>query len=455
MLGNSYQLNFTFPWSLDSSNDPFEIYQSLISKQPVKHSVFFPIDSESAVLSFSPETFWEEIDGNLLVYPMKGTRPRSNDPDIDKKMREELYLSEKDRAENLMITDLLRSDLGQIAQIGSVEVKEIFQTIPLKSVWQMVTTIRCKIRNHLHFVDLIKAIFPSGSVTGAPKISSMNILANLEKDPRGIYTGAIFRLNPESETIRSQGIVPIRTIQWNKNKGKYFTGSGITVMSKSNEEWKECHDKIQFLKNYSLLETMKGSRYRFFLFMDHLERMKSSAKTLGFSWPNDLEETCKDPIWRSKLPDKLSKVRLLLHQNSTWEFEVSALPEKTKEVILCPKPFLLKGKPLPIHKTTDRGIYSEAQTFFQDLGFEDGILVSDEGCVIESSIRNIFCKINQDWLTPSLAEGGISGVLRNRLLNKNFCRETRITWEKFQKCESILVGNSVRGLQRATLGKPT
>ncbi len=242
--GDIFQANYTFGVEVTLADSPWHVYGYLRRQQPTAYGAYLQIDADRAVLSCSPELFFRWEDGQILTAPMKGTRPRGASPDEDEQLRIELKTSRKDRAENVMIVDLMRNDFGRIARIGTVRVPELFRVEAYPTVFQMISIVTAEVRPDVDMIALLRATFPPGSVTGAPKVKAMELLARCEKAERGVYCGCIGIVFPWREAVLN---VVIRTLQVHGARGWYGTGGGIVIDSDPAREWREAWQKTRFL----------------------------------------------------------------------------------------------------------------------------------------------------------------------------------------------------------------
>lgn len=242
--GEVYQINSTFPLSVKTEGDPAQLYRQIATRHPVAHAAFIE-DEGRTILSFSPELFLQRTGNTLITRPMKGTAPRSADPETDRILGETLHASEKNRAENLMIVDLLRNDLGRLARPGTVRADPLFSLEKYPSVWTMTSTVQAEIASETSLAEILKALFPCGSVTGAPKIAAMKRIQETEPEPRGIYCGSLGWLAPNGDFSLN---VAIRTLVLDaQGQGRYHVGGGIVYDSSPEQEWDECHWKARIL----------------------------------------------------------------------------------------------------------------------------------------------------------------------------------------------------------------
>ncbi|XDD45419.1 chorismate-binding protein [Leptospira sp. WS39.C2] len=461
-LGESYELNFCFPVELKLNGDLFLIYQSLKAKQKTKYSVYYPIIRNSrTILSLSPELFFEVNGDKITTEPMKGTILRGNTKKSDQENFLHLQTSEKERAENVMITDLYRNDLGRIAKQGTVEVEELFSIRGLNTVWQMVSKVTATLEESFTWNTILSALFPSGSVIGAPKRNSYELLRTLETTNRGTYTGAFFTSEEKNKIPWIRASVTIRTLfidsEDKTHKAIYGIGSGVTVLSKPKEEYEECLSKLTVITSpvpptFEILETLKVSKGRIFLKELHGKRMETTAKRFGFSFSKSkLEDTFQEI--QNRVDGKF-RIRLLLQEGGSFQWESTALPKRSirptirlgfaKEPINSDNIFLY-------HKTTNRNVYNHLTEVCKGYGVDDCILWDKVGNVLETTIRNLFYKEKGKWYTPSLETGGLPGVFRESLIRKGWVKEKPTSKDDFLMAETILVGNSVRGFERVTL----
>ncbi|EMY60207.1 chorismate-binding protein [Leptospira terpstrae] len=457
LLGESYELNLCFPISITIEGDLFLYYQSLKTKQKTKYSAYFPT-KDSRILSFSPELFFEVQGDQIQTEPMKGTILRGYTSKEDEKNKSNLKSSAKERAENVMITDLYRNDLGRIAKQGTVQVTDLFLVMGLSTVWQMVSKVEAKLKEPFTWFSVLKALFPSGSVIGAPKRRSFEILRRLEGNDRGLYTGSIFvsELLDGKPWIRSN--VTIRTMHLKPNgnlwSGIYGVGSGVTVLSDAEPEYEECLSKLKFITNphlppFEILETLRFYNGHYFLKNLHLERMEKTANRLGYPFSkSNAEATLKTLADVSK--GRL-RVRLLLSERGEFRGETFSLTKTKKRPTIrigfANQPVDSKDIFL-YYKTTERTYYTEQLEECKTRGVEDCVLFAANEEVLETNIRNLFLRIGKVWMTPSLEKGGLPGVFREALLRKGWVKETALYKSDIETADEILVGNSLRGFER-------
>jgi len=440
--GDCYQVNFTFPLQFTWFGRPAALYARLRQRQPVRYGGFVG-NADAAQVSLSPELFLERRGNRLLTRPMKGTAPRSVAP-------EQLLASAKDRAENLMIVDLLRNDLGRIAASGSVKVDRLFDIEAYPTVWQMVSEVSAGIAPQVSFGEILRALFPCGSITGAPKIRAMQIAAELEAQPRGLYTGALGWLAPNGDFRLN---VAIRTLDLQAGGvGRLGIGSGIVADSDSAAEWAECHLKARFLSEddpgIRLIETLRredGSYPRLAL---HMKRLRNSAAWLGFAFDEQkilaaLADVSPAGQWR---------VRLTLAKHGTCDVAAFPLldePAGPRHAVLAASP-IDSLHPLRRHKTTDRALYDVAlKAIASDPAIFDQVFLNERGEVAEGARSNVFVERDGLLLTPPVSSGALPGVLRAELLAEGRARECVLLPADLK--DGFWLGNALRGLVRVSL----
>lgn len=464
--GNTYQVNHTFRLRADHAGDPLGLYLDLARSQNAGYGAF--LDSGRwVVASASPELFFEWRHGRLTCRPMKGTAARGPDLASDETQRSRLEHSEKDRAENLMIVDMVRNDLGRIACTGTVAVPALFTTEKYDTVWQLTSTVTATARPGLGLVDVFAALFPSASITGAPKVATMRIIRELERDPRGVYCGAIGFGGPGADGQPEWAFnVAIRTVLMDQHTGValYGTGGGITYDSTARGEYREAVLKAEVLArrsaDFRLLETFRwdpeGSLpEEGFRRLDlHLERLADSARY--FDVPFDPAEV-RAALDRAVAGRTASqRVRLLVDRTGLVEVEATPLdpdppvahPPGLLHLALdtCP---VDDSDPFLHHKTTNREVYDAASR--RHPRADDVILVNRRGEVTETTIGNLVAECDGDWVTPPVSSGCLPGVERRALLESGTIRERVLTADDLRSARRLARVNSVRGWQEAVL----
>ncbi len=456
--GDVYQLNFTFPLRIRFAGGQAALYDRLRRRQPVQYGALLHWHREHYLLSFSPELFFRlERHGatrRMTTRPMKGTARRGRTTAEDRQIAENLRGDAKSRAENVMIVDLLRNDLGRLCEFGGVEVENLFATERYSTLWQMTSTIRGVLRSDVGFEQILRAMFPCGSVTGAPKVRAMQLLGQIEEEPRGVYTGAIGFFSRE----RSVFNVAIRTLELNGEKCAMGVGSGIVIDSNAAEEFRECALKAEFLTDseeaFSLIETVLWEG-RYPLLELHLDRLEDSADYFDFFCDRASIKAALLSLGASFSDEAARKVRLLLDRAGELRIEHDAITH------------LLAGRPGRVcisarntsssdrflfHKTTHRDLYSMAYEAAQGAGCDDVLFFNERGELTEGAISNVFVERNSRWLTPPIDCGVLPGVYRRHLLMTRPEIEERVLYHKdLQAADAIYLANAVRGLRRVSV----
>jgi para-aminobenzoate synthetase / 4-amino-4-deoxychorismate lyase len=458
--GDIYQANLTFHLAGSFRGDPLALYAAL---RPAAGAGYGGVvfDGSHWLLSCSPELFFAEKDGAITAKPMKGTRPRGRDSVEDARLAEELAGSVKDRAENLMIVDLLRNDLSRVAEAGSVKVERPFAVESYPTVHTMTTTVRARLLEGKGPADLIRALFPCGSITGAPKIRAMELIDQLERDARGPYCGAIGRIDaPKADGTSDAAFnVAIRTLRLTpgeNGRGRAVLGVGGAIVADSEalDEWREALVKGTFVRLHAagadLIETMRFTPEDGVPLLElHLERIKASAAELGFSFDrhavrNAIQALCFD----AEAPARL---RLLVSRGGAYSLELGPLPAPLNAPARCgvlrlpvdPGDWRLR------HKSSDRGFYDVGLAAAKAAGADEALLLRDDGLVTEGCFTSLFVERDSKLLTPPLALGLLPGVLRRSLIEQGRAIEAALTLDDLK--DGFLIGNALRGLIPAVL----
>ncbi len=445
--GNTYQVNYTIRFHADFQGDDFAFYQKLSRAQSSQYSAYLNL-GRYRILSASPELFFRTEGDKFIAKPMKGTAKRGRNLAEDQKQKEHLLISEKERAENVMIVDLIRNDLGKIAEFGQVRATDIFEVQKFPTVFQMISTIEAKMPADTSVVDVFRALFPCGSITGAPKISTMGIIADLEQSPRDVYCGAIGYITPQDGMCFN---VPIRTVIVDResNTAQYGAGGGITWDSKADAEYQEVLTKALVLNEsvhpFQLLETVLLTKGEVAYLKRHLNRLRHSAEYFSYPYAekdirNRLEEYGKS------YPNEARRVRLLLSEKG--EVTIESVPYQPFEkdvkfpVILASSP-IDNGNRFYYHKTTTREIYESFKN--TEPNHFDVLLWNEKGEITEFTIGNIVVEIDGQKYTPPVSCGLLPGVLREDLLTKGEIKERVIPVADLSRATSLWLINSVRG----------
>lgn len=431
--GNTYEVNYTYDFDVPFDGDELELFNFLLSKQKTPYN-FYIKNQYDTVLSFSPELFFEMQNNHILTKPMKGTIRRGKDKKEDKNLIEFLKNDIKNRAENVMIVDLLRNDLGRIAKVGTVNVSKLFEIETHKTLHQMTSQIEADLKENTTFFDIFKAIFPCGSITGAPKISTMKVISDVEKGERNIYCGAIGMISPK-ETIFS---VPIRILQKTneQNNFKYRVGGAIVWDSNAQDEWEETLTKTKFLNDeFQIIETVKIENNSILFEKEHFERMQKTAEHFGFKF--------KTPEI-AKTDDGM--LRILLNRDGEIKTELKKItPAKTPKIAISPIIQNSKNEFL-YYKTTYRPWYYDSFQRIKNGEIYDEIFFNEKGELTEGARSNIVLQLNGNLYTPPVQCGLLNGVFRQELLKNNKCAEKILYKKDLEKAEKIFCVNSVRGM---------
>lgn len=458
--GDIYQANLTFPMAGSYRGDPVGLYRAL---RPAARAGYggMVFDGAHWLLSLSPELFVSLQGSSAKVKPMKGTRPRGHTAEADKALARELAGSAKDKAENLMIVDLMRNDLSRVAEAGSVTVDAAFAVESYPTVHQMVTTVHARLQPGKSAADLVRALFPCGSITGAPKIRAMELINQTERDARGPYCGALGRISGDGDAAFNVAIRTLRLTPVENNQGTAVLGVGSAIVADSDAmtEWRESIVKGGFVRqsspdhsaaSFDLIESMRFDPDTGIALLElHLERMKASAAELGFSFDrhaarNHIHALCFEL-------ERASKVRLLCARSGAIALEAQDLAPPGAEPLAC------IALPIPVdsgdwrlrHKTSDRGFYDDARHIAHSLDAQEAVLVRDDGLLTEGSWTSIFVERDGMLLTPPAALGLLPGVLRRSLIEQGKAREAELTLDDL--ADGFLCGNAVRGLMAARL----
>ena len=450
--GHTYQVNFTMQRQKKFCGDPWGLFTGFACDAP--YAAFIDLE-EYAICSASPELFFDLHEGAIHLRPMKGTAPRGMTLAEDCFHRRSLQTSAKDHAENAMILDMVRNDIGKIADIGSISVEESFKLEKYPTVWQMTSSVSA--RTNASMCNLMQSLFPCASITGAPKVNTMHIIDSLEDQPREIYTGCIGFFSPKGD---AQFNVAIRTALIDKNSQSlnYGIGAGIVWDSIAESEYEECQLKAKVINspiscsNFSLIETILWRESGgYFLLEYHLRRMKDSAEYFDFRFDEaELQEKLGELEQAMDCSD--SKVRILLDRKGELDISASLLPanmlNKSQGARLAKQP-VNSNNPYLHHKTTHREMYERAQAEVPEC--DDVILINERGEVTESTIANVVMRNGSDLITPPVTCGLLAGTFRQYLLDKGEVVEGIISREALIASEEIYLVNSVRQWQRAVL----
>lgn len=449
--GHTYQVNYTMPLRASFNGDPWVLYRDLTQSQQAQYMAYVDV-GRYVICSASPELFFVRQGSRLHSRPMKGTTARGRTLAEDRRQADWLQASVKNRAENVMIVDMIRNDFGRIAEIGSVEVPELFTVERYPTLLQMTSTVSARSRASL--AEIMRAMFPCASITGAPKVRTMEIIKELEPQARGIYTGTIGFMSPDGSASFN---VAIRTvvIDREKREATYGVGGGIVWDSEAEQEYKECYLKAQILvqrrPSFALLETMRWTpREGYFLLDRHLDRLAQSAEY--FDYPLNLPQIRERLAELSLILDGATRARLLVDQRGAITIEHTPLsPNVPGGALSC----RLAAKPVSsddiwlFHKTTQRRAYDEARAAHPEV--DEVLLWNKDGELTEATFCNIVLDLDGRLLTPPVDCGLLDGTFRRHLLARGEIGEQRLTINDLHRCRKIYLVNSVRGWQEAQL----
>lgn len=445
--GDTYQVNLTLKADFQVEGDPLGLYRALAASQPVAYGAYIHA-GDHHVLSRSPELFVSGTGHLLKARPMKGTLKRGNSIVADDMGRAALAGDEKNRAENLMIVDLLRNDLGRIAETGSVKVTDLFTVETYRSLHTMTSGIEARLKEGTDMLAVLENLFPCGSVTGAPKLRAMEIIQDVEAGPRGLYTGSIGYITPNGDFAFN---VAIRTAVIDENgHGEIGIGGGIVADSVARDEYDEALLKLKFLADpappVTLIETFKWTPDEGYALLDrHLDRLLASAAY--FALHATREEvadylTAAATEWQGPM-----RVRLTLSDEGLDLAAVSLPPSASEFRFAMAKEHLDSGLLWLAHKTTNRAFYDQPrQRAHDEHGLDELVFCNERGELTEGSFTNLFVELGGRLMTPPLTAGLLPGTLRAQLIASGKVEERVLTLVDLEQAEAIFLGNSVRGL---------
>ncbi len=517
--GETYQVNYTYRLHAQAYGSPVALYRRLRARQPVAFGAFIELPAAadgqpSHILSCSPELFLRHEAGELTTRPMKGTAARADSPAADLDAAQRLALDPKARAENLMIVDLLRNDLGRIALTGSVRVSDLFAVEPYASMFQMTSTVHARVRPDVGFGDVLRAVFPCGSITGAPKRHTMELIAQLERAPRGLYCGAIGWIEAPQGDARLGRFclsVAIRTLTLGAPHGglrdaQLGVGAGIVLDSRAADEFEECALKGRFLTGldpgFELFETMRANAGGVALLDRHLARLAHSAQALGFAFDRSAAMAIVEDFV-SRLPasddgatngwagmaaagaattatatvtargsSATHRLRLSLAHDGHLTLTHGALAALSVTAVTSPHELaaassavglliaaqhLPNANPLAEHKTTLRQHYDDGVRAAEQAGAFDSLFFTEDGRLVEGGRTSIFVRLDGRWFTPPVTDGALPGVMRATVLDDPAWQaaERSLRFEDLERAEALVVCNALRGVLPARLSTPT
>lgn len=453
--GDTYQVNYTMRLRANFGGaefdaDAWRLFLQLVRAQPNSYAAFMDT-GRFVIASASPELFLLREGRTLTMKPMKGTAPRGRFAREDREQANWLHHSEKNRAENIMILDMARNDLGKIADVGSVTPTRLWETERYPTVWQMTSTVQA--HSDVSFVEILRATFPCASITGAPKARTMQIIRALEPEPRRVYTGAIGFLAPNR---RMQFNVGIRTALMDREtkRAEYGVGGGIVWDSEAGDEYEETRHKARILteapREFSLIETLKWTpQDKYWLLDYHVRRLRDSADYFDFTF-DETRALAELERGAAALPHVPHKARLLLARDGTLQFSAALLDAQREpvRVVLAQTPVNARDKFL-FHKTTQRAVYDAA---LAERGAADDVLLWNErGEITETCNANIVVQFGAEFFTPPIECGLLGGTYRAFLLEQGKIQERVIPWQELTDARALFRINSVRGWQTAEL----
>ncbi len=451
--GVLYQVNLTTPLRRRGPIDLFTLYQSMVATQAPRYGMFIETP-RWGIASASPELFFDWDGSHLRVRPMKGTAARGRYAAEDVVAAHTLRSSEKEIAENVMIVDLMRNDLGRVARTGSVCVDELCALEAYPGVWQLVSDVVADTCDDVGLVEIFSALFPCGSVTGAPKSSAMTVIERLEGQPRGIYCGALGLLSPRESGLRATFSVGIRTAQCDRETDlvRYGSGGGIVADSDPTAEYEEMLLKARVVQtpphSFSLFETFRaGASNGHDHVKRHLERLTRSAEQFNFTLPRDLESSVQAFVNQLTLEQR---VKLTLARDGTVRWDLGDVPRPRDVVRLCLDDDPVNSADFRLfHKTTQREVYESRRARWADV--DDVVLINERGECTETSVANFAALVEGQWCTPPLSSGLLPGIQRALLLAEGTVVERVLFADDLRTATALMVFNSLRGTEPARL----
>lgn len=452
-LNQTKQVNYTLQLNSKFKGDSYAYYQTLKDKQKADYSCYLSLENFD-ILSLSPELFFDLKTDLITLKPMKGTKERGKNSFEDRVFKEELKNSTKDKLENQLIVDLMINELKNISNPNSINIKKPFEISTFPTLFQMTSTIEAKLKSDKKLSDIFTQLFPCGSITGTPKIETINFINQLENRNRQIYCGTIGFITPKKEATFN---VPIRTVSINKHNGqaRYDVGGGITHLSNPHDEYKEAFTKAKILDvtqdDFDLIETFGLYQGNFIAYNAHLNRLRSSAKFFNFKIDIKQIDTQLKLIAKNNQSENL-RIRLLV--NSLGNTTITSTPliedNEIKEVSIAKEP-IDKNNVFLYHKTTNRDVYNDLKSNFKN-SF-DVILWNEDNQVTEFTIGNLVIEYNHELITPPISSGLLPGTYREVLLKNQTIKENIITKNMLEKATSIWLINSVRRWVKVQLKK--
>lgn len=438
--GDTYQVNYTVQLQQNLTADPFAIYNRLVVEQNAHYNAFIQHDDVS-IISISPELFFKKDGDKLTTRPMKGTTNRGLTTETDLAQARWLAQDQKNRSENMMIVDLLRNDMNRISKIGSEDVKSLCQVEQYSTVWQMTSTIETQLLPNSRLSDVFQALFPCGSITGAPKIATMEIIKKVEKQPRGVYCGAIGILVPQGPSIFN---VAIRTLQMEETKAIYGVGGGITWDSNWEAEYEETKQKAAVLyrqnPKFDLISTGRIHQGKLLFLEEHIKRLQESSRYFDYPFNAEKAHNQATALCQSLDLDTDYRLKMSLKKDGELKFEHSQLTNLSDD--FCQARLVEQRHPLDSPYTFFKTSYRPHLS----IELHEQIYYNHEGQLLETSIGNIVLKIEDQLYTPPVHLGLLNGIYRQSLIAENKLKEKVLTVKDLKQAQAIYGCNAVRGL---------
>ena len=438
--GDTYQVNYTVQLQQNLTADPFAIYNRLVVEQNAHYNAFIQHDDVS-IISISPELFFKKDGDKLTTRPMKGTTNRGLTTETDLAQARWLAQDQKNRSENMMIVDLLRNDMNRISKIGSEDVKSLCQVEQYSTVWQMTSTIETQLLPNSSLSHVFQALFPCGSITGAPKIATMEIIKKVEKQPRGVYCGAIGILVPQGPSIFN---VAIRTLQMEGTKAIYGVGGGITWDSNWEAEYEETKQKAAVLyrqnPKFDLISTGRIHQGKLLFLEEHIKRLQESSRYFDYPFNAEKAHNQATALCQSLDLDTDYRLKMSLKKDGELKFEHSQLTNLSDD--FCQARLVEQRHPLDSPYTFFKTSYRPHLS----IELHEQIYYNHEGQLLETSIGNIVLKIEDQLYTPPVHLGLLNGIYRQSLIAENKLKEKVLTVKDLKQAQAIYGCNAVRGL---------
>ena len=438
--GDTYQVNYTVQLQQNLTADPFAIYNRLVVEQNAHYNAFIQHDDVS-IISISPELFFKKDGDKLTTRPMKGTTNRGLTTETDLAQARWLAQDQKNRSENMMIVDLLRNDMNRISKIGSEDVKSLCQVEQYSTVWQMTSTIETQLLPNSRLSDVFQALFQCGSITGAPKIATMEIIKKVEKQPRGVYCGAIGILVPQGPSIFN---VAIRTLQMEGTKAIYGVGGGITWDSNWEAEYEETKQKAAVLyrqnPKFDLISTGRIHQGKLLFLEEHIKRLQESSRYFDYPFNAEKAHNQATALCQSLDLDTDYRLKMSLKKDGELKFEHSQLTNLSDD--FCQARLVEQRHPLDSPYTFFKTSYRPHLS----IELHEQIYYNHEGQLLETSIGNIVLKIEDQLYTPPVHLGLLNGIYRQSLIAENKLKEKVLTVKDLKQAQAIYGCNAVRGL---------